>query len=102
MYVLYLLDEDDTGTEISDGGNVIESRSTPPPQDDLPEMPHESIATTDSSTDVKPFVEKPSGVKVKSKSITKRTKLERFLEILCDKIVTSATSEMDRYFTAKL
>ena len=65
-------------------------------------MPHESIATTDSRTDVKPFVEKPSGVKVKSKSITKKTKLERSLEILCDKTVTSATSEMDRYFTAKL
>ena len=64
----------------------MEGESTPPPQE-------QGVLTCEH---VKP---KPPGEKPKSRSLPKKTKLEKSLEVLCDKMVSSSASEMDRYFT---
>ena len=64
----------------------MEGESTPPPQE-------QGVSTCEH---VKP---KPPCEKPKSRSLPKKTKLEKSLEVLCDKMVSSSASEMDRYFT---
>lgn len=42
---------------------------------------------------------KPPGEKPKSRSLPKKTKLEKSLGVLCDKMVSSSASETVKYFT---
>ena len=80
-------------------GAVTDGGATPPLQmDSLTGGPSESCSSTTPSTVLKPVINKvPSGKALPKSSRTKRTKLERSLELLCDKMITSAASEMDRY-----
>ncbi|CAH3170148.1 unnamed protein product [Porites lobata] len=63
----------------------MEGESTPPPKE-------QGVSTCEH---VKP---KPPCEKPKSRSLPKKTKLEKSLEVLCDKMVSSSASEMDRFF----
>ena len=80
-------------------GAVADGGATPPVQmDSLIGGPSESCSPATPSTGSKPVINKvPSGKALPKSCSTKRTKLERSLELLCDKMMTSAASEMDRY-----
>lgn len=81
-------------------GAVADGGATPPvPMDSLTGGPSESCSSTTPSTGSKAVINKvPSGKALPKSCSTKRTKLERSLELLCDKMITSAASEMDRFF----
>ena len=95
MYACHFvgMSDDESDDAVTDRG------STPPLQLDSPtEGSSESCSSTAPSTDLKPVINTLSSGKVLPKSSSaKRTKLERSLEVLCDRMVASAASEMDRY-----